>query len=62
VVEAIEGAIRTLVEMDVPAGILTSGDFARRCIELGASFVAVGIDSGLLARSATALAGEFKQD
>ncbi|WP_375689182.1 aldolase/citrate lyase family protein [Pseudooceanicola sp. LIPI14-2-Ac024] len=62
VVEAIEGAIRTLVEMDVPAGILTSGDFARRCIELGASFVAVGIDTGLLARSATALAGEFKQD
>lgn len=62
VVAAIEGAIETLVGMDVPAGILTSGDFARRCIALGASFVAVGIDAGLLARSARALADEFKQD
>ena len=61
VVEAIEGGIRRLVEMDVPAGILTGGDFARRCIELGARFVAVGSDAGLLSKAAYGLATEFKQ-
>lgn len=62
VVEAIEGGIRRLVEMDVPAGILTGGDFARRCIELGASFVAVGGDAALLSQAARGLARDFRQD
>jgi 4-hydroxy-2-oxoheptanedioate aldolase len=33
---------------------------ARHYIELGAQFVAVGVDSTVLARSAEALAGRFK--
>lgn len=62
VVEAIEGAIARLRAIDVPAGILTTGDFARRCIELGASFVAVGSDAGLLSKASYGLAHDFKQD
>ena len=60
VVEAIEGAIRRLGELGVPAGILTPDrDFARRCIELGAGFTAVGIDLLLLNDATIALAQEF---
>lgn len=62
VVAAIEGAISRLKAIGVPAGILTTGDFARRCIELGALFVAVGSDAGAMAKGARALAGEFRQD
>ncbi len=62
VVAAIEGAITRLNDMDVPAGILTTGDFARRCIELGARFVAVGSDAGLMARAARETAAAFRQE
>jgi 4-hydroxy-2-oxoheptanedioate aldolase len=48
---AIEGAITTLKRLGVPSGILTlDEDFTRRCIELGATFPALGIDTSLLGR------------
>lgn len=63
VVAAIEGAITRLVRLGVPAGILTfRDDFVRRCIELGAAFVAVGMDSGLMARAARELSDRYRQD
>jgi 4-hydroxy-2-oxoheptanedioate aldolase len=57
---AIEGAIATIVAAGKAAGTLT-GDtrLARRYLELGASFVAVGIDITLLAQSKRKLAVEF---
>ncbi len=57
---AIEDAIRTIVASGKAAGTLT-GDaaFARRCLELGATFVAVGVDVLLLAHAARRLAGEL---
>lgn len=61
VVNAVEDAIRRIVACGKPAGILT-GDtaFAHRCIELGTTFTAVGVDVGLLARGADALAHQFR--
>ena len=61
VVAAIEDAISRIRRAGKPAGILTPDrDFARRCLDLGALFVAVGVDAGLLARATDALAREFK--
>lgn len=61
VVAAVEDAIRRIVAAGKPAGILTSDPaFAERCIALGASFTAVGVDAGLLARAADALARRWK--
>jgi 4-hydroxy-2-oxoheptanedioate aldolase len=58
--QAIESAIETIVASGKAAGTLT-GDttLARRYLELGASFVAVGIDLTLLAQSTRKLANEF---
>jgi 4-hydroxy-2-oxoheptanedioate aldolase len=60
---AIEGAIRTIVTSGKAAGTLT-GDpqLARRYLELGASFVAVGLDVTLLAQATRKLAVEFGFD
>lgn len=56
----IEEAIRRLVALDVPAGILaTDPAFARRCIELGTLFTAVGVDLSLLRAGALALRAGF---
>jgi 4-hydroxy-2-oxoheptanedioate aldolase len=57
---AIDKAIRTIVASGKAAGTLT-GDLtlARRYLDLGASFVAVGIDVLLLAGGARNLAGQF---
>jgi 4-hydroxy-2-oxoheptanedioate aldolase len=57
---AIEDAIRKIVASGKAAGTLT-GDpkLARRYLELGASFVAVGIDLTLLAQGTRRLAEEF---
>lgn len=57
---AIEGGIRTIVASGKAAGILT-GDtaLARRYLELGATFVAVGIEAVLLAQATRRLAAEF---
>ena len=62
VTAAIEDAIARLRAAGVPSGILTANrDFARRCIELGTAFTAVGTDVGLLVAAATALAHDFAQ-
>ena len=57
VVEALVRAIERLVSLGVPAGLL-SGDPAvvRRCVDAGSTFTATGVDAGLLARGADALA------
>ena len=60
VIAAIEDAIVRLKKMGVPAGILTlDEDFARRCMELGTLFTAVGIDLGVLANGVRALRARF---
>lgn len=60
VVQAVEDAIVRIVACKKPAGILTADvAFARRCLELGATFTAVGIDVGILARGADQLAAAF---
>lgn len=58
---AIDGAIRTIVASGKAAGTLT-GDptLARHYLELGASFVAVGIDVTLLAQATRRLAADFQ--
>jgi len=58
---AIKGAVDRLKKAGKPAGILTGNeDEARRYIEWGFLFVAVGADVGLLAKNADALAKKFK--
>jgi 4-hydroxy-2-oxoheptanedioate aldolase len=53
----IEDAIRRIRTCGKPAGILTPDTaFAARCIELGTTFTAVGVDAGILARTTEALA------
>ena len=59
--EALERSVKRLKAVGKPAGILTlSEDEARRYIGWGYTFVAVGSDTGLLARGADALAKKFK--
>ncbi|MFC6283052.1 MULTISPECIES: aldolase/citrate lyase family protein [Polaromonas] len=62
VVSVIEKAIATIRKCGKPAGILT-GDkaIARRCIELGTTFTAVGVDVGILATETTRLRESFAQ-
>lgn len=61
VVRAIEDAMRRIVACGKAPGILTSDEaLARRCIELGCLFTAVGADSGILARGSEQLARRFK--
>jgi 4-hydroxy-2-oxoheptanedioate aldolase len=60
VIAAIEDAIRRLSGLGVPVGILClNEDFANRCIELGTNFTAVGADTAILVRQATALRKRF---
>ena len=59
--KAIEEAARVIRSAGKGAGILTANeDEARRYIGWGYTFVAVGSDTGLLSRSADALAKKFK--
>lgn len=61
VVAAIDDAILRIRATGKPAGILAGDEkLARRWIELGASFVAVGSDTGILARGAEQLAARFR--
>lgn len=61
VTAAVEDAIARLRAIGKPSGILTPNEsFARRCIELGTTFTAVGIDAGLLTRGCEALAKRFR--
>ncbi|MGI9390833.1 MAG: aldolase/citrate lyase family protein [Boseongicola sp.] len=60
VVREIERAVNRLVELGVPPGILTPDvEFAKRCIENGTMFTAVGQDIGVLARETERLRSEF---
>jgi 4-hydroxy-2-oxoheptanedioate aldolase len=61
VVAAIDAAIARIRATGRPAGILASDEkLARRCIEQGVDFIAVGSDTGLLARGAEQLAAKFR--
>jgi 4-hydroxy-2-oxoheptanedioate aldolase len=61
VLPKIDDAIRRIRAADKAPGILTPDEkLARRYLELGALFVAVGADVGLLARGSEALAAKFK--
>ncbi len=61
VMPRIDDAIRRIIKAGKVAGILTDNEQeARHWLELGALFVAVGSDVGLLARGADALAAKFK--
>lgn len=58
---AIEDAIRRIVAGGKAAGILTTDEkLNRRYLELGATFVAVGLDGNLLVRHTSALAALYK--
>lgn len=60
VVERIEHAIERIIAAGKAPGILSADvAAARRYLELGCLFVAVGTDMGLLARATDALAAEF---
>jgi 4-hydroxy-2-oxoheptanedioate aldolase len=60
---AVEDAVRRIRACGKPAGILT-GDaaFAQRCIEIGTTFTAVGVDVGILARGTEKLAQQFQAE
>jgi 4-hydroxy-2-oxoheptanedioate aldolase len=58
---AIVDALGRITRAGKAAGILTTDDaLARRYLDLGATFVAVGLDSNLLARATSQLAAKFK--
>jgi 4-hydroxy-2-oxoheptanedioate aldolase len=57
----VEDAIGRIRARGKPAGILTPDNaFAARCIELGTTFTAVGVDAAIIARTTEALAKQFK--
>lgn len=57
---AVEGALTRIMSQGKAAGILTSDrTLAQRYLDLGASFVAVGSDVGLLSGAAAELRGAF---
>ena len=58
---AVEDTITRIRQAGKPAGVLaTDPAVARRCIDLGTTFTAVGTDIGILARTSERLAREFK--
>jgi 4-hydroxy-2-oxoheptanedioate aldolase len=60
--KAIEDVARRLKKLGKPAGILTPiEEEARRYIEWGYTFVAVGSDLGLVAKGADTLAATYKK-
>ncbi len=60
-VALIEATIRRIVAAGNLAGILTGDEaLARRYMAAGCVFTAVGIDTGLLARTTEAIARKFK--
>jgi 4-hydroxy-2-oxoheptanedioate aldolase len=57
----VEETITRIRHAGKPAGMLaTDPAVARRCIDLGTTFTAVGTDIGILARISERLAREFK--
>jgi 4-hydroxy-2-oxoheptanedioate aldolase len=62
VVAALEGAIATILACGKAAGILTADErLARRYLELGATFVAVGAEVTILATGVRALAKTYER-
>jgi 4-hydroxy-2-oxoheptanedioate aldolase len=60
-VAAVEQAITRIVAAGKPAGVLYLDPAdARRCMALGTTFTAVGVDLGVLLRGAEALAADFR--
>jgi len=58
---AINDAITRILKANKAPGILTANEtYARKYLELGSLFVAVGTDTGLLVKATNALAGSFK--
>ncbi|MBX2856397.1 MAG: HpcH/HpaI aldolase/citrate lyase family protein [Rhodobacteraceae bacterium] len=58
---AIEDAVKRINAAGKPAGILATNDeYAKRCLEMGTRFTAVGSDLTLLIRGADSLARTFK--
>ena len=58
--QAVRDAIATIRACGKPAGLLTADQaFARECLSLGASFVAVGTDVTLFSSATSALAKAF---
>ena len=58
---AIEDAFKRIMKAGKAAGILTPDEaLARHYLDLGATFVAVGLDTNLLVRHTSALAARFK--
>jgi 4-hydroxy-2-oxoheptanedioate aldolase len=61
VMQAIDDAIATVIAAGKAAGILaTDRSLAQRYLDLGCSFVAVGVDAIMLAQATSALAAHFK--
>jgi 4-hydroxy-2-oxoheptanedioate aldolase len=59
--QVVEDAMRRIKAAGNAPGILTGDEsLAKRCIELGCLFTAVGADSGILARGSEQLAARFK--
>ena len=59
VVAAVEEGMRRLQAIGKPSGVYASPDFARRCIELGCRFAAVGGDASLLVKGTDGLVAQF---
>ena len=61
VTAAIEDALTRTIRAGKAAGLLSADErLARRALDLGATFVAVGVDTTLLARAARTLAASFR--
>ncbi|MDB5532060.1 MAG: 2,4-dihydroxyhept-2-enedioate aldolase [Hyphomicrobiales bacterium] len=61
VVKVIEDCIKRIAAADKAPGILMVNEpFARKCLELGTLFLAVGSDVTVLAQGTTALAAKYK--
>ena len=59
--QAIEKAIVQIVQSGKAAGILSADEtLARKYLDLGATFVAIGVDTTLLARTSEALLEKFR--
>ena len=59
VLAAIEGAIKDILAAGKAPGILWPADDAQRWIDMGARFVAIGSDVGILSNGAKALRARF---
>ncbi len=58
--KVMEAAAKRIRKAGKAAGILVGAAEGQRCIDAGFTFIAVGADTGLLARGSEALAAQFK--